>query len=272
MKKTILEKIVELPIHKLNVSKFNVRKNHIYDDIADLIDSIKAIGVKTPLIVREYRPNNYEVITGQRRYIASKKAGLRTVPCIIRKYSDDTDMIIESFSENLFRSDMSIEDKAKAAKLLKKEFNDDIDVVAKKIGVSNVTVYSYLEYEALPKLLKDLMRTAKMNYATAKTIYKKTKNDMKQMEKITNAYIKKSPHEKSDYYIAIKESKGTNLSDIDATFNKIKKTVKTSIRLPSSDSKYIEKLAKIKKIPQELIIAELISIGIYQIKKGRARI
>ncbi len=272
MKKTIIEKVVELPIHKLDVSKFNVRKHHIYDDMADLIDSVKSIGVKTPLIVREYRPNNYEVVTGQRRYIASKKAGLKTVPCIIRKYSDESDMIIESFSENLFRSDMSIEDKAKAAKLLKNKFNGDINAVAKKIGVSNVTIYSYLEYESLPKLLKDLMRTAKMNYSTAKTIYKKTKNDVKQMEKITEAYLKKNIHEKSDYYIAIKESNGTTVSDIDATFNKIKKTVKTSIRLPSSDSKYIEKLAKQRKIPQELIIAELISIGIYQIKKGRARI
>ena len=272
LKNTVVEEVAQLPLHKLKVSSFNVRKKHIYDDMKDLIDSVSAIGVKTPLIVREYRANNYEVVTGQRRYIASRKAGLKTVPCIIRKYADDADMIIESFSENIFRSDMTISDKANATKILKKKFNGNIKTVAEKIGVSQVTVYKYLEYDAMPELLKKLLRTTKMNYSTAKTIFKKTKNDMKQMEKIVDAYLKKNIHEKSDYYTAIKESKGTKLKDIDDTYAKIKKTVKTQIRLPSRDSKYIEELAKGKNISQELVIAELISIGIYQIKRGEAKI
>ena len=272
MEKSIVEKVVQLPLHKLKVSALNVRRHHVYDDMRDLIDSIKAIGVKTPLIVNEYRKNNYEVVTGQRRYIASKKAGLRSVPCIIRKYENDADMIIESFSENIFRSDMTIQDKAKAAKVLEKKFDGDIQAVAKKLGVTSVTVYKYLEYDSLPKLLKDLMRNAKMNYATAKTIYRKTRNDVRQMHKIVDAYLKKNPSQKADYYTAIKESTGNKLKDVDDRYAKIKKTEKTTIRLPSRDSKYIEELAKSRNIPKELVIAELISIGIYQIKKGGAKI
>lgn len=195
----VITKVYELPISKLQTSKFNVRKNGAFKDIADLTTNIGKIGVKSPLIVHEYPKNNYEVVSGQRRYIAARKAGLKTVPCIIRKKMEPIDMIIESLSENLFRSEMTMTDKGKAAAELLKRCNGDHKKVSEILGVHISTVKKYLEANSLSQDMKKYQARG-MNYSTARTIYKKHPSDEKQRKALSEAYLKKSSTEKSDLH------------------------------------------------------------------------
>jgi len=102
--------ILDIPLEKLTVSKFNVRRET--GDISELVESIKAVGILQPLIVRPIG-DKYEIIVGSRRFAAAKKANIKTIPAIVKEMSDD-EAIVESLSENIQRGDLEIEEIANA--------------------------------------------------------------------------------------------------------------------------------------------------------------
>ena len=99
--------MLEIELENLLISKYNVRRE--LGDIDELVDSIKQVGILEPLIIRPSSPNIFEIIIGQRRYHAAKKVGLRKVPCIIRKMSDE-EAIVASLIENVQRGDITEEE------------------------------------------------------------------------------------------------------------------------------------------------------------------
>jgi len=268
----ISHRVYELAISKLKMSKFNVRKNEALQDIDDLTTNIAKIGIMNPLVVHEYRKNNYEVVSGQRRYIAARKAGLKTVPCIIRKKMEPIDMIIESLSENLFRSEMTMTDKAKAASELLRRCKGDHKRVSEILGVHMSTVRKYLEADSLPQDMKKYQSRG-MNYATVQTIYKKHPDNEGQRKALSEAYLKKSSAEKSNFYTEILESKENDtVEDVEKKFKKNSGSKVIKIRLPSAQNKYVESLAKEKNVNAQQIIIDLIAIGVSMHKSGRVRI
>lgn len=142
----------EIELENLLISKYNVRRE--LGDIDELVDSIKQVGILEPLIVRPASPHNFEIIIGQRRYHAARKAGLRKVPCIIRKMSDE-EALVASLIENVQRGDITEEEIAKAFLTLRersykkwsqKEFS-------KRIGKSQPWISGILTaYQSLIKL------------------------------------------------------------------------------------------------------------------------
>lgn len=107
-------RIEYIPIGNLKISKYNVRKET--GDITDLVDSVRAVGILQPLLVRRSEGQEYEIIAGSRRFGAAKQAGLESVPVIIREISDEQ-AIIESLSENLQRGDLTLDEIAEAVEL-----------------------------------------------------------------------------------------------------------------------------------------------------------
>lgn len=107
--------VIEIPLDRLEVSKFNVRRE--IGDISELVDSIKAVGVLQPIIVRPAGKDRYEVIVGSRRFAAAQKAKLKTIPAIVKEMSDD-EAIVESLVENIQRGDLGIEEIAEAYNLI----------------------------------------------------------------------------------------------------------------------------------------------------------
>jgi vacuolar-type H+-ATPase subunit F/Vma7 len=109
--------VKEMNINKLYVSKHNIRKTAIV--VKDLVDSIKKIGIMEPLIARpsKEKPDHFEVVAGQRRFVAAKEAGLETVPVIIRDLND-TDAARFSMIENIHQQSLSVIDLANTVKML----------------------------------------------------------------------------------------------------------------------------------------------------------
>ncbi len=181
--------------------------------------------------------------------------------------------MIESFSENVFRSDMTLSDKAKTAITLLKMLDNDKNKVAKNLGVHISTLERYLEHESLPKKLQKLIREKKMNFYTAKTIYKKTKHDEIQRNKIIESYIKKEKKDKNNFYVALKESKASDkLEDIEKNSKEIANSQKYILRSPTAQNKFIQKIAKDKNISPEMVLQNFIAVGIEEFKHGRMRI
>ena len=129
---------VMLDIAKVEPNRDQPRKKFDEDALNDLAESIKQFGVLQPLLVQE-RDDYYEIIAGERRWRAAKKAGIKEVPVIIRNYTEQEIMEI-SLIENIQREDLNPIEEALAYKRLLTEFNLKQDEVADRVSKSRTTI------------------------------------------------------------------------------------------------------------------------------------
>ena len=137
------EVIVEKPdtfvdINKIEPNKEQPRKNFDEDSLLELSDSIKQYGLIQPILVQD-RKTYYEIIAGERRWRASKLAGLKEVPVIIKNYTEQ-EIVEISLIENIQREDLNPIEEAKAYKRLMSEFNLKQDEIADRVSKSRTAV------------------------------------------------------------------------------------------------------------------------------------
>jgi len=155
--------IREINLEDIDVSEFNTRKDlgagTEDTGLDDLANSIQEKGLLNPIMVRKKENGKYDLIVGQRRFLACKKIDLKTIPSIIRDGLDDTDATIISLIENVQRADMNPLDKAKAYKIIYEKYND-YKKVAKETGVSVATIKKYLTLLDLSSALQEKLSTS----------------------------------------------------------------------------------------------------------------
>ena len=137
------EVIVEKPdsivdINKVEPNREQPRKNFDEDALLELAESIKQFGLLQPILVQD-RKTYYEIIAGERRWRASKIAGLKEVPVIIRNYSEQ-EIVEISLIENIQREDLNPIEEAQAYKRLMNEFNLKQDEIAERVSKSRTAV------------------------------------------------------------------------------------------------------------------------------------
>lgn len=145
--------IIDLDINNLQPNPLQPRGSINPDSLADLVDSIKQHGILEPLVVA-LTPAGYQIIAGERRWRASKIAGLPTVPVIVKKTSP-RGMLEMAIVENVQRSDLNPIDRAKAFERLMSEFNLNSTDVAKRVSKSTAYVSNSMRLLKLPDALKD---------------------------------------------------------------------------------------------------------------------
>lgn len=129
---------VMIDINKVEPNRDQPRKKFDEDALNDLADSIKQFGVLQPLLVQE-RDDYYEIIAGERRWRAAKKAGIKQIPVIIKKLTEQEIMEI-SLIENIQREDLNPIEEALAYRRLLIEFNLKQDEVADRVSKSRTTI------------------------------------------------------------------------------------------------------------------------------------
>jgi len=141
-----------IPLEKIRPNPDQPRKT--LGDLSELIESIKQKGVLEPLLVR-YIPRDdlYHIISGERRYHASRAAGLREVPCI-EKIADDAETLELALIENLQRKDLTAFEEADGLFRLAEQFDYTHDDIAKKIGRSRSSVTETLSLRNIPDLVR----------------------------------------------------------------------------------------------------------------------
>ena len=144
----------EIEIDKLIANPNQPRKNFDKTALEELATSIKMYGVVQPLVVNDQKDGTYLIIAGERRYRASKLAGLKTVPCVIKDYSEKQIKEI-SIIENLQREDLNPIETARAIKQLMDEYNMTQEAVSERIGVSRPNIANTLRLLTLcPEVIK----------------------------------------------------------------------------------------------------------------------
>lgn len=147
------EEIIQIPVDELQPNPLQPRGAITTESLVDLVDSIKEHGILEPLVIAK-TPAGFQIIAGERRWRASKLAGLTHVPSIIRE-TTPKGMLEMALVENVQRVDLNALDRAKGFERLMNEFGLTTSEIAVRIGKSVAYVSNSIRLLALPDALKD---------------------------------------------------------------------------------------------------------------------
>ena len=169
------EEIVDIPISELRVNPYQPRKYFNDEALAELAASIKEHGVFQPIIVKQ-SIKGYEIVAGERRFRASKMAGLEKIPAIIRAFTDEQMMEI-ALLENLQRENLSAIEEAIAYKNMIEQLSLTQDELAKKVGKSRSHITNILGLLRLPKEVQQMVAEDKISMGHARVLSKLESDD-----------------------------------------------------------------------------------------------
>jgi ParB family chromosome partitioning protein len=158
-----------LPIDALAPGKYQPRKHWDEDKLAELAESIKAQGVIQPIVVREMPGRTYEIIAGERRWRASRLAGLTEVPVVVRSVDDRT-MVAMALIENIQREDLNPLEEAQALQRLIDEFALTHAQAAEAVGRSRAAVSNMLRLLELPPAIRALLESRRLEMGHARAL------------------------------------------------------------------------------------------------------
>jgi ParB family chromosome partitioning protein len=161
----------QLPISDLIPNKYQPRKNFDEANLDDLSNSIKERGMIQPIIVRKSNNENskFEIIAGERRWLAAQKAGIHNVPVVITE-ADDLKSLEFAIVENVQRHDLNPLEEAHGYKRLIDEFSYDQEKVSKFIGKSRSYITNSLRILTLPNDVIKLIESKKLSTGHAKIL------------------------------------------------------------------------------------------------------
>ena len=158
-----------LPISEIEPNRSQPRHDFDEESLRELADSIAAHGVLQPLLVRPMAEGGYQLVAGERRWRASRMAGLFEVPVIIREMSD-LEMMQISMIENLQRENLNPVEEAMGYKILMDEYDLTQEEISKSVGKSRPVIANALRILSRPKEILDMVSEGKMSAGHARAL------------------------------------------------------------------------------------------------------
>ncbi len=162
--------LAELLVGQIVPNRYQPRKHFDEAAIEDLARSIVQHGVMQPIVVSRVGENRYELIAGERRFRAAQKAGLLTVPAVIKEAVASGDMLQLAIIENVQREDLNPIEEAVAYEQLHSEFALTQDEIAKRVGRERSTVANSLRLLRLPDSVKQLVAERQLSMGHARAL------------------------------------------------------------------------------------------------------
>ena len=159
----------EIPIDEIDRNPFQTRTHVDEAELAELAASITANGVVQPILVRPQANGRFQLIAGERRWRASKVAGKKTIPAILRQVSDEQAMEI-TIVENLQRADLNAMEQARAFERLSREFHMTQEQIATRTGKDRVSVSNYMRLLSMPDGIQKLVESSQLSFGHAKAL------------------------------------------------------------------------------------------------------
>lgn len=185
VKETPKDEIVEISLNELMSNPYQPRKIFDEEALKELSESIKEHGVFQPIIVKK-SVKGYNIIAGERRAKASALAGLKTIPAIVRDFTDD-EMMQVALLENLQREDLSAIEEAKAYKSIIESLRITQDDLAKRLGKSRSHITNMLGLLRLPLSVQDMVLYNKISMGHARILSKLQSQN--QIEDLANKVV-----------------------------------------------------------------------------------
>ena len=165
------QKIMKASISDLNRNNYQPRMNFDEDKLNELSKSIKNNGIIQPIAVRSDKnnPGSYEIIAGERRWLAAQKAGLHEVPITIMDLND-SEVLEVAIVENIQREDLNVIEEAKGFERLKDEFGYDQEKIAKLMGKSRSHISNTLRLLTLPSDVINMLQSNELTAGQARPL------------------------------------------------------------------------------------------------------
>ena len=218
----------KLSISDLYPNKFQPRKIFDEDSLNDLEKSIKERGIIQPIIVRKSNEESkYEIIAGERRWLAAQKAGLHEVPVVVTE-ADDLKSLEFAIVENVQRNDLNPLEEAQGYQRLINDFSYDQEKVSKFIGKSRSYITNCLRILTLPSDVLNLIETKKLSAGHAKILV-----GLENASFVAQKIIEKklSVRQSENFVKIFKKKKGIYVKSNDANIQNLERSISDKIGL-----------------------------------------
>ncbi len=159
-----------IPIDQLERNPYQTRSATMDPaSIAELAASIKAVGILQPIVVRPIAGGHYQIIAGERRWEASRQAGLAAIPALIRHVSNEQAMEM-TIIENLLREDLNPVEQARAFERLGRDFGLTQDQMAIRVGKDRASIANFMRLLKLPPSVQSLLERDEISLSHAKLL------------------------------------------------------------------------------------------------------
>lgn len=234
--------VLEIEIDKIKANPNQPRKNFDQEALEELAASIKIHGIVQPIILNKQDDDTYLIIAGERRYRAAKLCGLKTVPAVVKNYTEKQVKEV-SIIENLQREDLNPVEAARSIKELMEEYGLTQETVSERIGKSRSNVANTLRLLTLSPEVLNLVEVGKLSAGHARCLV--VVEDVTEQIRLANAVVSKNMNvrdlEKAvknitnpTKKVVIKEEQSLELKEL---INVMQKTFATKVSAMGNDNK-----------------------------------
>ena len=196
--------LAEVPIDQISPNPYQPRKTFNDASIEELSRSVREHGIIQPLVVTKLGDNKYRLIAGERRFRAAQKAGLSTVPVVIKETMADTDVLQVALIENIQREDLNPIEEAYAYHQLHEEFGLTQEEISKRVGKERSTVANFLRLLRLPDAVKKLLASGQLSMGHARAIL--AVDSARKQEQLAERVVKRNLNVRQTEMLAAEQS------------------------------------------------------------------
>jgi ParB family transcriptional regulator, chromosome partitioning protein len=159
----------EIAVDLIDPNPYQTRRRVREESLNELADSIKASGVVQPVVLRPVPNGRFQLVAGERRWLASKRAGKTTVPAVVRHVSNEQAMEI-TIIENLQREDLNPMEQARAFERLSREFSLTQEQIASRTGKDRASIANFIRLLKLPPKAQDALENGTLTFGHGKVL------------------------------------------------------------------------------------------------------
>jgi ParB family chromosome partitioning protein len=199
--------MAQVPIDQISPNPYQPRKTFNDASIEELARSVKEHGIIQPLVVTKIGDNKYRLIAGERRFRAAQKAGLDSVPAVVKETLADGDILQVALIENIQREDLNPIEEAYAYHQLHEEFQLTQEEISKQVGKERSTVANFLRLLKLPDSVKKLLAAGQLSMGHARAIL--AVDSAKKQEQLAERVVKRNLNVRQTEMLAAESSPKT---------------------------------------------------------------
>lgn len=196
--------LANIPIDQISPNPYQPRKTFNDSSIEELARSVREHGIIQPLVVTKTGDNRYRLIAGERRFRAAQKAGLDSVPVVIKESMADGDILQVALIENIQREDLNPIEEAYAYHQLHEEFALTQEEISKRVGKERSTVANFLRLLRLPDSVKKLLASGRLSMGHARAIL--AVEPAKKQEQLAERVVKRNLNVRQTEMLAAEKS------------------------------------------------------------------
>lgn len=159
----------EIALDLIDPNPYQTRQKIREESLAELAESIRASGVVQPVVLRPAANGRYQLVAGERRWLASKRAGKNTIPAVVRQISHEQALEI-TIIENLQREDLNPMEQARAFERLSREFGLTQEQIAQRTGKDRASVANFVRLIKLPQAAQEALENGELSFGHGKVL------------------------------------------------------------------------------------------------------